>query len=154
QKGAPRARAHPPPRRRRPFWAVVPPKAGIPRATTECPQAEDGGHGAHRHADGAMARPASRLTRAPLPALTRGARPVLDARGFRRAQRRFVEIFPGRFHDETYVAWERDYKWEAHRLWHELLGREELEALLRRRAYVEVGRRALAVYSRPKLNLL
>jgi len=86
--------------------------------------------------------------------MTRRAKATLDPRGFRRAQRRFTEIFPGRFSDETYVAWERDYKWDAHRLWHELLGKDELESLLRRRAYVEVGRRALAVYARPKLNLL
>jgi hypothetical protein len=101
-----------------------------------------------------MARPASRLAIVPPPPSARRARPSLDARGLRRAQRRFTEIFPGRFHDPTYVEWERDYKCAAHRLWHQLLGREEFETLLRRRAYTEVGRRALAVYSRPKLNLL
>jgi hypothetical protein len=101
-----------------------------------------------------MSHPASRLSPSlPLPP-RRASRPSLDARGLRRAQRRFTEIFPGRFYDPTYVEWERDYKWQAHRLWHELLGRQELESLLRRRAYVEVARRALAVHGRPKLNLV
>ena len=37
-------------------------------------------------------------------------------------RRKFLEIFPDGFHDETYLDWERDYKWEAHRLWLERIG--------------------------------
>ncbi|HUR77900.1 MAG TPA: hypothetical protein VMZ22_08125 [Acidimicrobiales bacterium] len=33
------------------------------------------------------------------------------------ARRTFLRVFPGGFHDETYLAWERDYKSEAHRKW-------------------------------------
>ena len=42
--------------------------------------------------------------------------PLRDA-GLRAAKRRFREIFPGGFADETYLEWERDYKWAAHRAW-------------------------------------
>lgn len=37
-------------------------------------------------------------------------------------RRKFLEHFPGGFSDETYLAWERGYKWDAHRLWVELVG--------------------------------
>jgi hypothetical protein len=84
----------------------------------------------------------------------RRARSRLDPRGLTAARARFSEIFPGRFRDETYVDWERTYKWQAHQLWCQLLGREELDRLLRRRAFQEIGARAIAVYARPKLNLL
>lgn len=77
----------------------------------------------------------------------------LDARGLRAAQRRFSEIFPRRFHDESYVEWEREYKWRAHELWHELLGRDTFAGLLADGAHDEIARRAVAVYTRPKLNM-
>lgn len=78
----------------------------------------------------------------------------LDARGLRAAERRFCEIFPGRFRDPTYVDWERTYKWQAHELARQLLGRGELDRLLRGGDHREIARRAIAVYARPKLNLL
>src|SRR5687767_5212081 len=37
-------------------------------------------------------------------------------------RRKFLSVFPDGFRDETYLAWERDYKWEAHRLWVERIG--------------------------------
>ena len=33
----------------------------------------------------------------------------------------FLRFFPGGFQDETYISWERDYKWRAHLRWVELL---------------------------------
>jgi hypothetical protein len=39
-----------------------------------------------------------------------------------RARRKFLGIFPGGFRDETYIAWERGYKWDAHKRWNEELG--------------------------------
>jgi hypothetical protein len=84
----------------------------------------------------------------------RTPRAALDPGGLAAVRRRFTEIFPGRFRDESYLEWERAYKLEAHALWRELLGKDELAGLLRRRAYGEIGARAIAVYSRPKLNLL
>jgi hypothetical protein len=46
---------------------------------------------------------------------------------------KFLEHFPDGFEDDTYLDWERDYKWEAHRLWRAQLGgkdafRTKLEA--------------------------
>ncbi len=70
------------------------------------------------------------------------------------SKRRFREIFPGGFADETYLDWERAYKWEAHELWNEKLGKKELERLLAAGAEVEIARRAIEVYYKPKLNLL
>ena len=31
-----------------------------------------------------------------------------------RCRRKFLRFFPGGFRDETYLDWERTYKWEAH----------------------------------------
>jgi hypothetical protein len=42
--------------------------------------------------------------------------------GPERCRRHFLKHFPDGFRDGTYVAWERDYKWEAHRLWLERIG--------------------------------
>ena len=36
-----------------------------------------------------------------------------------------MRVFPGGFRDETYMAWERGYKWEAHRLWIAQIGRRD-----------------------------
>jgi hypothetical protein len=69
-----------------------------------------------------------------------------------RARRKFLEIFPGGFQDETYLAWERDYKWEAHRRWTDGLGREALGALLDAGRHDEAA--ALAVRIESRTNLL
>jgi hypothetical protein len=34
-----------------------------------------------------------------------------------RARRQFLRVFPNGFEDESYLAWERDYKIDAHRQW-------------------------------------
>jgi hypothetical protein len=34
--------------------------------------------------------------------------------GALRCRRKLLRIFPGGFRDESYVSWERSYKWEAH----------------------------------------
>jgi hypothetical protein len=39
-----------------------------------------------------------------------------------RARQTFLHLFPGGFSDERYLAWERDYKVEAHRLWLQEIG--------------------------------
>ena len=47
------------------------------------------------------------------------------------ARRTFLRIFPDGFSDETYLAWERDYKLEAHRLWvRDIGGKAALRAAL------------------------
>jgi hypothetical protein len=78
----------------------------------------------------------------------------LRARALAAGKRRFLEIFPGRFRDETYLAWEREYKWEAHRAWEATLGRREWEALRRAGDQQEVARRIATFYGRSHLNML
>ncbi|HYY42468.1 MAG TPA: hypothetical protein VE775_07015, partial [Pyrinomonadaceae bacterium] len=40
-----------------------------------------------------------------------------QAAGALRCRRKFLRFFPGGFRDETYVDWERSYKWETHERW-------------------------------------
>ena len=37
--------------------------------------------------------------------------------GAEKCRRKFLRIFPDGFQDETYLDWERGYKWEAHLRW-------------------------------------
>jgi hypothetical protein len=71
--------------------------------------------------------------------------------GVRRARRRFLHFFPGGFRDETYVAWERDYKWRAHERWSEDLGPAAFAAAIRRREFGEIARRAVGIEARTNL---
>lgn len=69
----------------------------------------------------------------------------------KRCRRKFLHYFPKGFGDETYLAWERDYKWNAHRRWVESLGRDEFARLLRARDYAEIASRAVRIESRTNL---
>jgi hypothetical protein len=71
--------------------------------------------------------------------------------GARSARRKFLHCFPEGFTDETYLAWERNYKWEAHRRWTHDLNQREMERLLAQRAYSELARRAIQIESRTNL---
>ena len=84
--------------------------------------------------------PASFLTRA-ASALTGKADP------FARARRKFLRKFPGGFRDETYLAWERDYKWEAHQEWEEALNRDAFRRQLRQGQYQEIAAKAVKIES-------
>ena len=79
--------------------------------------------------------------------------PLREA-GLRTAKRRFREIFPGGFRDQSYLDWERDYKWAAHKAWEATLGRAEWERLLAEGAHAEIARRVAIFYARSKLNML
>ncbi len=68
-----------------------------------------------------------------------------------RCRKKFLRYFPGGFADETYLDWERNYKWQAHERWEEQLGRDELRALLRAGEHVEIARRATSIESRTNL---
>jgi hypothetical protein len=72
--------------------------------------------------------------------------------GAARCRRKFLRFFPGGFRDETYCAWERDYKWEAHQRWEQQLGRSTFRALLRAGEHAEIAARAVRLES--KTNLL
>ena len=62
--------------------------------------------------------------------------------------RKFLRQFPDGFEDETYVAWERDYKWEAHRLWRERIGgKDDLRAKLADDRHAEVAAEAVRIES-------
>ncbi|MBV8981177.1 MAG: hypothetical protein JO086_09780 [Acidimicrobiia bacterium] len=64
---------------------------------------------------------------------------------------KFLYFFPEGFRDENYLAWERDYKWEAHRRWTTELGRDQLRALLDRGEFAAVAKAAVRIESRTNL---
>jgi hypothetical protein len=66
-------------------------------------------------------------------------------------RRRFLKFFPGGFRDETYISWEREYKWHAHLRWAEALDARRMRELMRRGEYEEVARRAVMIESRTNL---
>ena len=80
------------------------------------------------------------------PATTREA-----SSGAARSRRKFLRIFPGGFNDETYIAWEREYKASAHWRWQATLARSLFEAQLRKREWTQIARTAVAVESRTNL---
>lgn len=74
-----------------------------------------------------------------------------DRRRVERCRRKFLSMFPGGFGDETYLAWERDYKWDAHRRWVESLDTSSLETLLDAGRHEEVAAEAVRIESRTNL---
>jgi hypothetical protein len=68
-----------------------------------------------------------------------------------RCRRKFLRFFPQGFRDETYLAWERDYKQRAHEQWDEVLGRKTFRALLSEGKYAEIGTHAVRIESRTNL---
>jgi hypothetical protein len=82
---------------------------------------------------------------------TRDSRLDVKCKGEVSCRRKFLEYFPKGFRDETYIAWEREYKWNAHLQWEEQLGREEFRSLLRRKQYEEIALHAVRIESRTNL---
>lgn len=68
-----------------------------------------------------------------------------------RCRRKFLRFFPGGFTDETYIDWERDYKWEAHERWKNELGKDDFTSLLKAEEFAEIARRAVTIESRTNL---
>lgn len=95
---------------------------------------------------------ANQLGRGPKAARVRGA--GSSSAGADRCRRKFLRFFPGGFRDETYLAWERDYKWETHERWEESLSREEFGRLLGRGEFAEVAARAVRVEQRSRHSML
>ena len=77
-----------------------------------------------------------------------GRRPTANAL---RCRHKFLSFFPQGFHDETYIAWERDYKWRAHKQWQEALGRAPYRELLREGWFPEIAAHAVRIESRTNL---
>lgn len=71
--------------------------------------------------------------------------------GALRCRRKFLRFFPNGFKDETYIDWERDYKWLAHEQWNETLDRQSFRSLLRDEEFAEVAARAVRIESRTNL---
>lgn len=68
-----------------------------------------------------------------------------------RCRRRFLRFFPDGFRDELYIAWEREYKAEAHARWRAVLSPARLGALLAAGKYSEIAAAALGIESRTNL---
>lgn len=68
-----------------------------------------------------------------------------------RCRRKFLRFFPKGFADKKYFAWERDYKFEAHQKWKEVLGRDHISALIAAEAFEEVAAAAVRIESRTNL---
>ena len=71
-----------------------------------------------------------------------------------RCRRKFLRFFPKGFRDETYLAWERDYKWETHQRWEEALNRDEFSRLLDSRQYAEIAARAVRTEQRSRHSMI
>jgi hypothetical protein len=68
-----------------------------------------------------------------------------------RCRRKFLRVFPDGYQDETYVDWERGYKWSAHERWMQELEPGEFRRLLAEEEYDEIARRAVTIESRTNL---
>ncbi|HET9692973.1 MAG TPA: hypothetical protein VFP48_01205 [Steroidobacteraceae bacterium] len=71
-----------------------------------------------------------------------------------RCRRKFLRFFPGGFRDETYLAWEREYKWQTHQRWNASLSREQFAALLADEAHAEIAARAARVEQQSRHSMI
>jgi hypothetical protein len=69
-------------------------------------------------------------------------------------RRKFLRFFPKGFRDETYLSWERDYKWETHQRWEEALNRDEFRRLLKHREYSEIAARAVRTEQKSRHSMI
>ncbi|MEY2519626.1 MAG: hypothetical protein QOF24_1385, partial [Verrucomicrobiota bacterium] len=74
--------------------------------------------------------------------------------GAKKCRDKFLRFFPKGFRDETYLAWERDYKWETHRGWEEVLNRNEFRRLLHGGEYGEIAARAVRTEQRSRHSMI
>lgn len=68
-----------------------------------------------------------------------------------RCREKFLRFFPAGFADETYLDWERNYKWEAHERLCASLRRSQLRSLLDAGDYQAVAKHAVTIESRTNL---
>jgi hypothetical protein len=76
------------------------------------------------------------------------------SRGATRCRRKFLRFFPDGFRDETYLDWERDYKWETHERWEQALGQAQFRSLLRGNEFPEIASRAVRVEQRSRHSMI
>jgi hypothetical protein len=68
-----------------------------------------------------------------------------------RCRRKFLRFFPDGFEDETYLAWDRNYKWAAHDAWVRQIPKTTHAGLLLRREFALIARLAVTIESRTNL---
>lgn len=68
-----------------------------------------------------------------------------------RCKKKFLRVFPDGYLDEKYIAWERDYKWQAHLSWKHQLNRGEFEQLLDNKHYEVIANTAVRIETRTNL---
>jgi hypothetical protein len=68
-----------------------------------------------------------------------------------RARKKFLRAFPGGFRDETYIDWERTYKWRAHESWQADLSEASFRRRIKNRQFEETARLASSIESRTNL---
>src|SRR5258707_6983823 len=78
------------------------------------------------------------------------ARPTLSRQTLR-ARRKFLAHFPGGVRDETYLDWERGYKWNAHRAWEAALNQPAFENLIRAGKIKEIEETTIRIECRTNL---
>lgn len=71
-----------------------------------------------------------------------------------RCRRRFLRFFPDGFKDETYLDWERDYKWQTHLRWQAALNRAEFRRLLEAGEHREIAGRAVRVEQQSRHSMI
>ena len=71
-----------------------------------------------------------------------------------RCRTKFLRYFPDGFRDETYVDWEREYKWETHRRWQAALNPNEFARLLAAGEFAEIAARAIRVEQQSRHSML
>jgi hypothetical protein len=69
-------------------------------------------------------------------------------------RRKFLRFFRKGFNDETYLAWEREYKVETHERWEEALNEGEFRRLLDKREYSEIAARAVRTEQRSRHSMI
>jgi hypothetical protein len=74
----------------------------------------------------------------------------LDKRALK-CRRKFLRFFPAGFADETYLDWERGYKWNAYERWCAELRRPVLQSLIDADDFETIAGRAVAIESRTNL---
>jgi hypothetical protein len=80
--------------------------------------------------------------------------PQSQSSGAAACRKKFLRFFPEGFRDETYLEWERDYKWETHQNWEEALNRNEFRRLLEQREYGEIAARAVRTEQRSRHSMI
>lgn len=71
-----------------------------------------------------------------------------------RCRRKFLRVFPDGFRDDTYLDWERDYKWQTHQRWEAALGRAEFHRLIRAGEHCEIAARAVRVEQQSRHSMI